>query len=92
MSEVQVSVQVPAGVKAVGDVVLKIVGDIKLGLSATAIIEDAIPALVSAVGLIGELQADIQDPAVYAYAGVFAGQLLQTLLAAPAVVAAAPSV
>lgn len=86
--DVQVSVAAPAGIKAVGDLLIAIIVDVKAGKAAGAIVEDAVPGLISAMGLIGELGADLKEASVIPYAGLLAGQLVAALMAAPIVPAA----
>lgn len=83
MSDVSVSISVPAGLKALGDIVAQAAADAKAGKSAAQILVDIEAPFVAALGLIGELGTDVKDAQVYTWGGYFVGQLANALVPAP---------
>jgi hypothetical protein len=80
MAIVQQSVPVAQGFQNVFAVVLGVASDLKAGKAASAVIADAVPALVVALEGAGDLSAELQDPqAVVNAAVLFAEQLVVVL-------------
>jgi hypothetical protein len=91
MSDVVEQVSVPAGLDALGKIVIQFVAAVKGGTNALTAAEAAVAPLVGAAGVIGEVGADFSDAQVYVWAGLFVGELAQVLAGkAAAAPAAAP--
>ena len=79
MSDVDVTVTVPAEAKVLADSLVKLVSDLKAKKDLATVTADVLPGLLDAVSKFSELQAEFKDPALPVLAGLLAGQLVVAL-------------
>lgn len=78
---VQVIVNVPDEVKALGDAMLVLAADIKAKKSASQIIADTIPGLLQGLGGLSALGADVKTPAVRGYLALVLEEIVEASIA-----------
>lgn len=88
MSDVAVTVQVPAAIKDLSDLLVGVIADVKAGKPLSQTVADSLVGALKLAGEFAEIGAEVQDVQLDIGLGLLLGSLSQALRAKPAVVAA----